>query len=213
LRSSRQDYLKNSRAASFAKDNLLDPNFLKVNQKFDLIAALLEVQDFPIADLLLDRLKEFKPASHPKVSHYFFKRIHESLKDFSSLIYKSSILSNHTLAQEEGKHASRHIEILNNISISLTECSPFLYRDISLFSKICRILVALFSSDDDFLCIAEKLVKSVLLPAFSLIPSKVGISADLWNLLKLFDYNVRFSWYLFWKDQVYSSCVEVNLFR
>ncbi len=191
---------------------MLDPNYLKVNQKFDLIAALLEIGDSANSDILLDRLKEFKPTSHPKISYFIFKRIHDMLKPLSNILEKSAILAHNNVQFVNFENISRDdaVDVLYKVMIHLKDCSPFLYREITLFSKICRLLIALFVPESKFSSLADDMIRSVLLPAFSLIPSNVGISADLWNLLKLFDYTERFSWYSFWKNDVYSSCTEVN---
>ncbi len=182
----------------------MDPNFLKVNQKFDLIAALLEVGAYDSADLLLKKLKDCKPSSHPRISYFLFNRIKKDLTGFLPSKSKSRIFCNDAV---ENKKESEDLKSLMMKSAEiLKDCSPFLSRDIGLFSMLCRILVVHFSQDVD---IVDDMIRCVLLPAFSLIPANVGVSADLWSLLKLFDYNQRFSWYEFWRSSVYSSCTEL----
>ena len=80
---------------------------------------------------------------------------------------------------------------------------PGLSQSPRAFSKLCRLGRSLLQHrpecQDDWI----HLVSELLLPALSLIPANPGVSNELWALLKIFPYYIRYSLYADWKDRTY----------
>jgi hypothetical protein len=110
-----------------------------------------------------------------------------------------------------------------------------LCNDVSLWSKLCRVLAHMVQTDKkqkaelkqqqqdgmdvkpnvsgDVLSstIFEDVIADILLPAFSLFPASThGASEELWSVLKPLPYEYRYRLYGYWESKVYEMTPELQ---
>lgn len=180
-----------------------------------MIAALFQEYDAEQAWKLLDHLNSAKPASNVNVSKWLAHYLLSELELCTPVDSRSRLLSNSWKSHRdttESNHATVILTKLTSLMNVFVAFSPFLYRHPVLLSRVCRLckILAVYAALESYNLI-DKMIRLVLLPSFSLFPSNFGLTVDLWSLLKQFNYVQRFSWFRFWKEDVYSMTPEVYL--
>jgi THO complex subunit 2 len=121
-------------------------------------------------------------------------------------------------------------ELIGLLEPVMSYLGQYLHVDASLVSKLCRILRHIVQLEkNQFLAekgaeleavnefsLSEELEDFVcrrILVAFSLIPSNVGLSVDLWAVLSLLPYPQRYRIYGDWLQEIYDSSVELSILR
>jgi hypothetical protein len=59
----------------------------------------------------------------------------------------------------------------------------------------------------------EDIIADIILPSFSLMPSSMGLSSDVWSLFKEMPYQLRYRLYGYWKTSVYDKYPELIIQR
>jgi hypothetical protein len=204
---------------TIAKNVTLEPNYSSPNQKFDLIGALFRNGCANEAIKLMKHLDDFKPASSTSVSSGFCRYLHSQLDHLYPSKFR--LLSNRP---SSGDSISQ-TDVITNLGAllpALQLVSPFLCRDPTLLSKICRItergIQPTTGSDKDkilkgHLEFVDELLCTVLIPSLSMCECNIGLTSDVYSIMKFYNYEQRFTWYSFWRGKVYESTPELRAVR
>lgn len=221
-----------------------------VNQKYELIRALLQRGAWEQAHPLLIHLRQCIPASDAGLGLALCSHVHTVIEEFYAPVAQRARL----LGKNKGKTATMtdadYQRFPTAMMVYLRFLGPYLSRDVSLFAKICRCLAHLLrlqlranvpsgaiqnsnsndatregemgDIDDDTVPTVssepvlteipedvEFLIADILLPAFTLIPSNVGISNELWAVLRFTSYPIRYQFYGYWSTGLYTKYPEL----
>ena len=231
------------------------PEFGPPQQKIELLACVLDSDDWPTAEWLLTRLKAIVPVSNSRVCQALCSYIHRHVEPvYGPIAAKFRVLSS---AKPLG--ATLPIEDAPAIlCVPVSFLNIYLHKDPMLFSKICRVIAASLrktaegqsggnnqntvqpmivdekedrAGDEDgaedgddneggqllSTCVTEvkitqdveDLLADTLLPTFALFPSNCGLASELWSVLSLLSYKMRYTLYGEWDRVSYDKYAEL----
>ncbi|XP_064608579.1 THO complex subunit 2-like isoform X2 [Liolophura sinensis] len=195
-------------------DNKID--LFESNQKLGLIKALIEVEDWPNAKCIMDRMPPFFASSHKAVSAALCSLIHAIMEP----LYRKHTGLPSSVSRKRMRDGSQQPLAVGSINSyqglhrqvfpMLSYLGPSLHNDVLLIAKIIRLGKAFMnmrrdggiSPEDDlayygFLTMLDE----VILPSLTLLPCNCSISEELWSLLKLYPYELRYRLYGRWKNE------------
>lgn len=193
---------------------------LESNQKLRLLEAMLRVDDWARAELLLARWSDAQPARFPSIAKLVCRQIHRNLEPlylpFSprSFIFDRQRSMGATAPEADSLRNSVAIPILRHLGAYIAFDPPLLYKFVRTLAGIAshgrgEAGVSVCGPLDD---LVEDLAVRVLLPAVSLIPLSPVASCEVWSLLRCYHYSLRYRVY-FHSRQPSGVGLEVNIRR
>ncbi|KAK3741029.1 hypothetical protein RRG08_005719 [Elysia crispata] len=187
------------------------------NQKLGLCEALLEIGSWEKAKAILDRLPENFAIAHPSISKAMCSLLHKILEPvYEKNTGLNSLLAKKRKCQEKSYNdcdqAQTFQEVYQLAMPVLSVLGPYASRDPVLMVKVIRLAKTFMAKrlsggvgpEDEvayygFLNVIEE----VLLPSLSLLPNNCAMAEEIWSLLKLYPYEIRYRLYGTWKNESY----------
>lgn len=195
------------------------------NQKLGLCEALLTVGDWENANKLMEKLPEKCATSFDPIARALCKLINIIIEPVYRL--KCAIPSNirgNLVSPHPNKKSPPHVTTFNNLRNHafpmFHALGPSLHFDPVLLQKLLRIMRVILetelnvdaatppssSMEDSKLALYHEIISlldSCVLPALSYMESNCCMSEEIWSVVKLFPYNVRYALYSRWKNESY----------
>lgn len=180
------------------------------NQKLGLCAALLDVGDWKHARQLINCFPDYYATSHNHIAKKLCTLVHVIIDDFyKKLRLFPEIKTSSKWTLESGvtcKGIESFSELFSEVFPMVLALGPHLLIDPILMAKIIRLSkywMALKSNIPDYGKEAiSNVIEQSLLPSLSLLECNCCMAEELWSLLKLFPYQVRYSFYYMWKSTI-----------
>lgn len=195
------------------------------NQKFGLCEALLTIGDWENAQKLIEKLPEKCATSYDPIARALSNLIHIVIEPVYRI--KCAIPTN-----IRGKIISPHpnkksppqvttFENLNNHAFPMFHAlGPSLYFDPVLLQKLVRIMRTILENelvvdaatppspmmDEKKLALYHEIISlldSCILPSLSYMECNCCVAEEIWSVVKLYPYNIRYSLYSRWKNESY----------
>lgn len=180
------------------------------NQKLGLCAALLDVGDWKHARQLMNCFPDYYATSHRSIAEKLCRLIHVLVDD----LYKKhnpfpEIKKSTKWKLESGvkcKSIENFSELFTDVFSMVLALGLHLHIDPILMAKIIRLsrhwMLLKTNSPDFGMAAISNVIEQSLLPSLSLLECNCCVAEELWSLLKLFSYQVRYTFYHQWKTTV-----------
>eukprot|EP00095_Tigriopus_kingsejongensis_P004528 maker-scaffold532_size145644-snap-gene-0.42 protein:Tk04528 transcript:maker-scaffold532_size145644-snap-gene-0.42-mRNA-1 annotation:"tho complex subunit 2" len=199
------------------------------NQKLGLIQAFLRVGAWSHAEILMNRLPPYYAVSLEPIARALQKLIHITIQPLLQKISNNSYKVEGDHAPLSNKGAPTPVNTFEAFKTDaipmLIALGPYASSDVALLYKVMRILksdlnisfdetgrdrekTAEFSVDPKASCLYYEiltLADSVLLPSLSLAESNCCLAEEVWSLLRVFPYNIRYHLFGQWKANTYDA--------
>ncbi|KAE9597521.1 putative THO complex, subunitTHOC2, THO complex subunit 2 domain-containing protein [Lupinus albus] len=198
---------------------------LQNNQTLGLLTGFLSVDDWYHAHILFDRLAPLNTVEHTQICSSLFRLIETSISSAYDVIRKTHLQKSGsptgggTDAMDEDNSAGdgSFIDLPKELFQMLACAGPYLYRDTILLQKVCRVLrgyylsaLELVSRRDggalnphvrlkDARLRVDDAMGTCLLPSLQLIPANPAVGHEIWELMNLLPYEVRYRLYGEWE--------------
>jgi THO complex subunit 2 len=185
------------------------------NQKVGLISFLIKINNFKMAIKLLEKLPQWYISTYVDVT----KSVCKSINRIIDTLYSKY----NTFTNELKKKMFANLKVDDQFTLGLfldyvlpILCSvgPGLSYNTILLTKLIRICISFTetytktdASDDSkrFYDSIFALINEVFFPSLSMLNMNPCIAIELWNLLKMFPYEMRYCLYTNWRAYTYSS--------
>uniref|UniRef100_A0A453GQH8 THO complex subunit 2 N-terminal domain-containing protein n=1 Tax=Aegilops tauschii subsp. strangulata TaxID=200361 RepID=A0A453GQH8_AEGTS len=186
---------------------------IEKNQKLGLLLGFLSVHDWDHAQLLFERLAQLNPVEHVEICDALFRIVEKTI----SSAYSTYCQTHHKITRNMDTHMmdassvsspSYLVDLPKEFFQMLVACGPYLHRDTQLFQKVCRVLKVYHASSKESARTAgvmspesqvEEALGSCLLPSLQLIPANPAVDMEIWGVLSLLPYEVRYRLYGEWE--------------
>ncbi|CAH9146449.1 unnamed protein product [Cuscuta epithymum] len=204
---------------------------LQDSQPLGLLMGFLAVDDWYHARMLFDRLSPLNPVEHMQICSGLLRLIGISIVPGYGQVCKTQLLSaatgtdSNTMDVTNSFDSSSFIDLPTELFEMLTTIGPYLYRDIALLQKVCRVLRGYYICAREFANCGgefyaqmtitenqtprthlrdarlriEEALGTCLLPSMQLIPANPAVGQEIWELLSLLPYEVRYRLYGEWE--------------
>ncbi|KAE9613874.1 putative THO complex, subunitTHOC2, THO complex subunit 2 domain-containing protein [Lupinus albus] len=197
---------------------------LENSQTLGLLTGFLSVDDWNHAHTLFDRLAPLNTVEHNQICGSLFRLIEKSISSAYDAIRQArlqksgSSIGGGTDAMDVDNSSGdgSFIDLPKELFQMLACAGPYLYRDTMLLQKVCRVLrgyylsaLELVSGGDgalnphihlkDAKLRVEDALGTCLLPSLQLIPANPAVGHEIWELLSLLPYEVRYRLYGEWE--------------
>ncbi|XP_051144438.1 THO complex subunit 2 isoform X2 [Andrographis paniculata] len=196
------------------------------NQPLGLLMGFLAVDDWLHAHQLLERLSPLNPVEHIQICNGLFRLIEKSICSAYKLICR---MPNSSAGESETGSSSIKqcfINLPKELFEMLSSVGPYLYHDTLLLQKTARVLKAYYlcalelagNGDQPFNAESgieeiqnprfhmkdarlriEEALGTCLLPSLQLIPANPAVGQEIWELMSLLPYEVRYRLYGEWE--------------
>ncbi|KAF5285042.1 hypothetical protein FQR65_LT02355 [Abscondita terminalis] len=191
------------------------------NQKLGLCEALLDVGDWNNAQLIIKRLPEHFALDYQPVALALCRLLQYIIEPVYRSNYKlGNKLKGRVVPPHENPLAPKPVSNflgLRDVAIPmLITLGPSLRYDPLLLYKIIRIAKAALSSygidsarsqppeGDTLYFDILSLLDSTIFPSLSYLECNCCVAESIWNILKLYPYQIRYCLYARWKNETYS---------
>ncbi|XP_078433738.1 THO2 [Wolffia australiana] len=199
------------------------------NQSLGLLMGFLSVDDWYHAKIIFDSLSPLNPVEHIQICHGLFRIIEGTISPTYSSLRQVRIENCDTLSFGSSdtlessvlsSQSSSFVDLPRELFQMLTTAGPYLYRDSLLLQKVCRVLKAYFVSARDLVHTSkneedkmapvrlrearqrvEEALGSCLLPSLQLIPANPAVGQEIWEVLCLLPYEIRYRLYGEWEKE------------
>ncbi|KAL3879965.1 hypothetical protein ACJMK2_032241 [Sinanodonta woodiana] len=188
------------------------------NQKLGLVEALLNIGAWEKAKSIMDRLPEFFAVAHRPVAtslcaliHTIIDPLYRENSGLTPAIHKVKINEqNNTGASIE--RVSNFRELYHRIIPMAMYLGPYTFCDPILLVKFIRLGKSFMTKrmkgglnpEEDIAYFGFlNVIDEILLPSLSLHPCNCCIAEELWTLLRLLPYEIRYRVYGNWKNESY----------
>ncbi|CAM0909455.1 unnamed protein product [Alopecurus aequalis] len=186
---------------------------IEKNQKLGLLLGFLSVHDWDHAQLLFERLAQLNPVEHVKICDGLLRIIEKTI----SAAYSTYCQTHHKISRNMdtqmidascGTSPNYVVDLPKEFFQMLSACGPYLHRDTLLFQKVCRVLKVYHASSKESVRTTgvmspesriEEALGSCLLPSLQLIPANPAVDMEIWGVLSLLPYEVRYRLYGEWE--------------
>ncbi|KAK1302435.1 hypothetical protein QJS10_CPB12g01589 [Acorus calamus] len=194
------------------------------NQSLGLLRGFLSVDDWYHAQILFDRLSPLDPVAHIQICDGLFSLIEKTISFAYAVVCRTiiqgsgSLIGSSSDATESvatSSSQSSFVDLPRELFQMLTSSGPYMYRDPILLQKVCRVLrgyylSALPESGDVVRLDSRPRLKEVklrieealgtcILPSLQLIPANPAVGQEIWELMSLLPYEVRYRLYGEWE--------------
>ncbi|CAA0814725.1 THO complex subunit 2 [Striga hermonthica] len=199
------------------------------NQTLGLLMGFLDVDDWLHAHQLLQRLSPLNPVEHIKICGGVFRLIEKAILLAYRSVCDTQFSTAGANLETAATSLKSFVNLPTELFEMLAAVGPYLYRDTLLLQKTTRVLRAYylsalelvrdgdgaFSSHSvtvgdrnprlhfkDARLRIEEALGACLLPSLQLIPANPAVGQEIWELLSLLPYEVRYRLYGEWeKDE------------
>jgi THO complex subunit 2 len=196
----------------------------EVNQKFGLCEALLSIGDWSDANKLISKLPEKCATSYEPLARALCDLLHTVIEP----IYRAKCaqplnIKGVEVKQHPNKKAPPQVQNLlqlrDNAFPMFHALGPSLHYDPVLLQKILRIARTILEnelnvdattpapSQSDERCVLYydiiSLLDSCVLPSLSYMACNCCVAEEIWTVVKLYPYNIRYALYSGWKNDSY----------
>ncbi|KAL5722007.1 THO complex subunit 2 [Ranunculus cassubicifolius] len=192
---------------------------LENNQSLGLLSGFLAVDDWYHAHILFDRLAVLNPVGHIQICEGLFRVIDNTISSAYAIVRRSSVQSigfnsGSSLEMSDTTDASSvrnpFIDLPKELFQMLSSAGPYLYRNTVLLQKVCRVLRGYYlsalelsgssgGSSVQARLRVEEALGTCLLPSLQLIPANPAVGQEIWEVLSLLPYDVRYRLYGEWE--------------
>lgn len=194
------------------------------NQKFGLCEALLKIADWENAFKLMSKLPDKCVTSYEPIAKELCSLINITIEPIYRLKcaipanIKGRILSPHTNKKAPAQVIS-FINLRDHVIPMLHALGPSLHYDPVLLQKIIRLMRVILEnelnvdastpapsqSDEKNTLYYDivSLLDSCILPSLSYMESNCCVAEEIWSVVKLYPYNIRYALYNGWKNESY----------
>ncbi|KAK6921550.1 THO complex, subunitTHOC2, C-terminal, partial [Dillenia turbinata] len=202
---------------------------LQNNQTLGLLLGFLSVDDWDHAHLLFDRLSPLNPVAHVDICNGLFRLIEKSISPAYEMVRQINLLnfglaSGANLDTMEATNSSvkkYFIDLPKELFQMLASAGPYFYRD-----TVCRVLRGYYLSALELLDNSdvpsnpgsggvgnrvprlhlkearlriEEALGTCILPSLQLIPANPAVCQEIWEVMNLLPYEVRYRLYGEWE--------------
>ncbi|ONK75341.1 uncharacterized protein A4U43_C03F15830 [Asparagus officinalis] len=199
---------------------------LENNQSLGLLIGFLSINDWYHARILFDRLSHLNPVEHIQICEVLFSVIEKTISSAYSTVCpkhlqaigNSSVPSATVMESTAKSSVHAIIDLPSELFQMLSVAGPYLHRDTVLLQKVCRVLRAYYLSAQECLgkssemtlrdprlrmkdarLRVEEALGTCLLPSLQLIPANPAVGQEIWEVLSLLPYEVRYRLYGEWE--------------
>uniref|UniRef100_A0A2P2MC08 THO complex subunit 2 n=5 Tax=Rhizophora mucronata TaxID=61149 RepID=A0A2P2MC08_RHIMU len=176
------------------------------------------------ADILFDRLSPLHPVAHIQICDGLFRLIEKSIASAYNTIHQTHLQTVASVADADPMDTTvvnkSVIDLRKELFQMLATVGPYLFRDTLLLQKVCRVLrgyylsafhsfgsgdgTAEVSSGDqvhlrEARARVEEALGTCLLPSLQLIPANPAVGQEIWEVMNLLPYEVRYRLYGEWE--------------
>jgi THO complex subunit 2 len=196
-----------------------------MNQKFGLCEALLTVGDWENTQKLIDKLPEKCATSYEPIAKALCSLIHIIIEPVYRLKcaiptnIRGKIISPHP-NKKSPPQVTNLANLRNHAFPMFHALGPSLHFDAPLLQKLLRIMQTILvnelnvddstppnaSMDDSKLALYHDIISlldSCILPSLSYMDCNCCVAEEIWSVVKLYPYNIRYSLYSRWKNESY----------
>lgn len=194
------------------------------NQKLGLCHALLKIGDWKNAADLMSKLPDKLATSHEPIARALCDLIHKTIEPIYRV--KCAIPLNirgQSIAPHSNKKAppqcANFMNLRNHAFPMYHALGPSLHYDPVLLQKLIRIMVTILEKDLTIDATSPSpvasegknvlyydivsLLDSCILPSLSYMNSNCPLAEEIWSVVKLYPYHIRYSLYSRWKNESY----------
>ncbi|KAJ7955431.1 THO complex subunit 2 [Quillaja saponaria] len=196
---------------------------LQNNQALGLLMGFLSVDDWCHAHILFDRLSPLNPVEHNQICCSLFRLIEKSISSAYDVVrqahlqnFGSSSGASADIADAEKSVHKYFLDLPKELFQMISCTGPYMYRDTILLQKVCRVLRGYYISALEFVDGSERVLNPrlhlkearlrieeslgiCLLPSLQLIPANPSVGHEIWELMSLLPYEVRYRLYGEWE--------------
>lgn len=195
------------------------------NQKFGLCEALLTIGDWNNAQQLMEKLPEKCATSYDPIARALCNLIHIIIEPVYRLKcaiptnVRGKIVSPHP-NKKSPPQVTTFANLRNHAFPMFHALGPSLHYDPVLLQKLMRIMRTILESelnvdaasppassmDDGKLSLYHDIVSlldSCVLPSLSYMECNCCVAEEIWSVVKLYPYNIRYALYSRWKNESY----------
>lgn len=196
-----------------------------INQKFGLCEALLKVGDWENAQKLMNKLPEKCATSQEPIARALCDLIHITiepiyrLKCAIPLNIRGKMISPHP-NKKSPPQVTNLAKLRTHAFPMFHALGPSLYFDAVLLQKLLRIMKMILENElnvdaaappgpnmeDDKLALYHDIISlldSCVLPSLSYMEGNCCVAEEIWSVVKLYPYNIRYALYSRWKNESY----------
>ncbi|KAG8176346.1 hypothetical protein JTE90_003307 [Oedothorax gibbosus] len=177
------------------------------NQKLGLCAALIDVGDWEHARQLMNLFPDYYATSHlfiaKKLCHLIHVLIDEMYRKYSITPEMKKPQKRILESGVKVKSVETFTELFGDVFEMVLALGPYFHIDPVLMAKIIRLSRYWMSAKSGIpeygIAAISNIIDQSLLPSLSLLECNCCMAEELWNLLKLFPYQTRYTFYFNWK--------------
>ncbi|XP_018897836.2 THO complex subunit 2 isoform X2 [Bemisia tabaci] len=201
----------------------------EANQKFGLCEALLKIGNWSSASYLIEKLPKFCMMEQPPIAIAQCKLLHSLIEP----LYKNHTtlgpkLIRKTVPPPESPLAPKPVETFLDLRTDVIPMfltlGPSLHFDPVLLCKLLRVLKAALAAagvkehqpptaSDSLYYDTISLLDVVVLPTLSYLEANCCVSEEIWNIVKMYPYQIRYALYSRWKNETFLNHAKLIRIR
>lgn len=188
-----------------------------MNQKLGLCEAMLTIGDWANAKLLIEKLPEKCATSHEPIAKTICKLMHQIIEPlyrihcekFSNV--KNAVLTI-SLSDKAPPQVINFVNLKDHVFPMCLALGPSLHHDPILLQKLIRLIRKIIEKSEESEENATglyheiiSLIDNCILPSLSYLDCNCIVAEEIWSVIKIFPYNIRYALYSRWKNESYLS--------
>ncbi|CAH1128850.1 unnamed protein product [Ceutorhynchus assimilis] len=187
------------------------------NQKLKLCEALLLIGDWKHAKIIIDLLPEHYSMGYEPVAVALCQLLHSLIEPlFSKYCMLGPDVKRKPVKKHENPLAPPQVTTFEDIKITvkpmLLTLGSSLHYDAVLLSKIIRLFKAALQEAGTSSPLYHDIVSILditIFPSLSYLDCNCCISEEIWSLIKIYPYQIRYCLYSRWKNDTFSAYPEL----
>ncbi|CAO2828529.1 unnamed protein product [Amaranthus hypochondriacus] len=196
-------------------------------QTLGLLTGCLVVDDWYHANVLFERLSPLTPVAYAQICDGLFRLIGKRISSAYDIVHQQrfdNTLNGPKALETADSLNGIHVMLPKELFEMLACAGPYLYRDTLLLQKVCRLLKVYYLSALELVSKGDKAtvpvnglninprlhlrearsrieeaLGSCLLPSLQLVPANPAIGQEIWEVMSLLPYEVRYRLYGEWE--------------
>ncbi|KAF0989730.1 hypothetical protein HZS_1521 [Henneguya salminicola] len=188
--------------------------------KMSLLSAFIRAGDIDSVNFFIQRFPPFLLVSFPDVIKSIFSILHAIIEPlYNKFVFCRYYRLNCRLIPKSDDivfdFACKSFEDCNPLVFKLLHLISYnIYEDSILFTKLIRLFShfikdPLCYSNSEFFCGVIMTINNVFLPALTQMESNCVASEEIWHLIRIFPYNLRYKFYSHMKNSAYVSIQQL----
>lgn len=195
--------------------NLAEEKY-SMNQKLGLCEALLTIGDWTNARLLIEKLPEKCATSYEPIAKTICKLMHQIVEPlyrihcekFSNVKNPATITS--TLSDKAPPPVINFVNLKDHVFPMCLALGPSMHFDPILLQKMIRLIRKIAEkneeNDESVVGLYHEIITVIdicILPSLSYLDCNCIVAEEIWSVIKVFPYNIRYALYNRWKNESY----------